>query len=402
MNVTPCLGCDPIPSSTARPLVGWVLENPGRGTLSLILTCLFTSFLCTWVMLHPRVYKRPLFRRLHKIALFLKTIVAPESIAVEGFQEWKSALKMRKNCAELTGGHFKLLHAFYINMLALRYRTSRGERVLWPNQYTWLLEQRLIVWDDHALWGLSEENIRDKSNADGTTKLLALVQVLWFFAQGMVRLAHDLPLSQLELMTASYIPLFAVTYPFWWFKPKDIENPSVVDLPHMLPHQKTTFESMTVSSAFDDEGTRAQASLWSIWYLTPRVFDKEAEDKAIEEARQKASQEVERKTTLRKTQKRTILKETKQPSTLPDVDSERAMEEHDKGSPSMITPANVSPSKERVVAYWGTLIYHPKLFWPITLVLGLLSGVFLLTGWTAEFPTRIEQLLWRTATLTSI
>lgn len=39
---------------------------------------------------------------------------------------------------------FKLIHAFYISMLALRYRTSKGDRVIWPNQYTWLLQQRLI------------------------------------------------------------------------------------------------------------------------------------------------------------------------------------------------------------------------------------------------------------------
>lgn len=75
-------------SPTAKPLVGWVVESPGRGTLSLICTCLFTIFLCTWVVIHPRVYKRRAVGRLHKIALFLKTIFAPEFIAVEGLQEW--------------------------------------------------------------------------------------------------------------------------------------------------------------------------------------------------------------------------------------------------------------------------------------------------------------------------
>ena len=119
---------------------------------------------------------------------------------------------MVKNCAGLTGGRLKLVHAFYIGMLALKYRTPRGERVIWPNQYTWLLEQGLINWDDHILWGLSEDNIRDKSNADGTAKLLVLGQVSWFVVQSIMRLAHALPLSQLESMTLSYIPLFAITY----------------------------------------------------------------------------------------------------------------------------------------------------------------------------------------------
>lgn len=160
-----------------QALVGWVLESPGRGTLSLILSCLTTIFLCTWVVIHARVYKHPLLRGLHKFTLFFKAIIAPEFIAIEGLQELNQAQKMVNDCAGLTEGRLKLVHAFYIGMLALRYRTPRGEKVIWPNQYTWLLEQGLIDWDNYSIWGLSEENIRDKSNADGTAKLLALGQV---------------------------------------------------------------------------------------------------------------------------------------------------------------------------------------------------------------------------------
>ncbi|KAL2045619.1 hypothetical protein N7G274_002047 [Stereocaulon virgatum] len=115
----------------------------------------------------------------------------------------------------MTGRRLKLVHAFYIGMLAFGYRTPLGERVVWPNQYTWLLEQGLIDWEDHAIWGLSEEIIRDKSDADGTVKLLALGQVSWFVAQSIMRGAHALPLAQLEIMTLSYIPLIALTYFFW-------------------------------------------------------------------------------------------------------------------------------------------------------------------------------------------
>lgn len=144
MNATPSSTGHKSPSPTGEALVGWVLESPGCGTLSLIITCLFTIFLCTWVVIHPRVYKRQSFRILHKFALFLKTIIAPEFIAVEGLQEWTQAQRMKKNCTKTTGGRIKLVHAFYIRMLALRYRTNQGERVIWPNQFTWLLEQGLV------------------------------------------------------------------------------------------------------------------------------------------------------------------------------------------------------------------------------------------------------------------
>src|SRR5436309_15736015 len=109
MNPTSCSGCKSSPSTTAKALVGWVFESPGRGTLSLITTCLFTIFLCTWVVIHPRVYKRSLLRRLHKVALLLKTIIAPAFIAVEGLQEWSQAQKMVKNCAKSTGGGLQLV-----------------------------------------------------------------------------------------------------------------------------------------------------------------------------------------------------------------------------------------------------------------------------------------------------
>ncbi|KAL9034767.1 MAG: hypothetical protein Q9180_005225 [Flavoplaca navasiana] len=191
---------------------------------------------------------------------------------------------MVKECKEITGVSLKLVHAFYIGMLALRYPIPRGNRIIWPNQYTWLLRQGLISWDDQDQWGLSEENIRDKSNADGTAKLIPPGQVFRFVAQSIVRPVHHLPLAQLESMILSYVPLFAITSLFWWIKPKDVLTPSIVELPEMSEEQRASFESMAVSHAFDDEGIGNQGSLWSIWSLTPRVFKKEAEDRSVQEA----------------------------------------------------------------------------------------------------------------------
>ncbi|TVY33368.1 hypothetical protein LOCC1_G008044 [Lachnellula occidentalis] len=352
-------------SPAAETLVGWVDESPGRGTLSLIISCAFTIFLCTWVVIHPRVTKRPLHRVLHKIALFLKTLVAPECIAVESMQEWSQARNVVKNCEGLTGGGMKIVHAFYIGMLALRYRTPSGYRVIWPNQYTWLLEQRLIDWQDHASWGLSVESIADKSNADGTVKLAALVQVSWFVIQSIMRTAHSLPLSPLESMTLSYIPLLAATYFFWWVKPKDVLTPSVIDLPPMTSSQKTTFEAMAVQNTFDDDGIGQRNSLWSIWHLTPRIFEKEAEDKAAHEAVQHATA-------------KTIGK---------DVDVE--------AGPFLVE------SKEIVLSYWDPELYRSKL-WTVICLFGASFGALHLISWKTIFPTLVETWLWRSASLVSI
>ena len=388
MNSTSTSKCSSSPSPTAQALVGWVLESPGRGTLGLIFSCLSTIFLCTWVVIHPRVYNRPLLRVLHKVSLFLKAIIAPEFIAVEGLQEWNQAQNMVKSCARSTGGCLKPVHAFYIGMLALRYRTARGEKILWPNQYTWLLEQGLIHWDDHALWGLSEENIRDKSNADGTAKLLALGQVIWFVAQSIMRSAHKLPLSQLETMTLSYIPLVAVTYLFWWVKPKDVTTPSVVDLPDMAFGQKATFEAMAVSSAFDNEGTLEQDSLWTLWRLTPRVFEKEAKEKALQEAQQKVLRVAEQKA------KQQHGDNSDSPYTKQAVAPKNESVEDIKEEPT--------PTKKVVVAYWDPELYHSKTLWPIICLFGASFGALHLLSWHTVFPTSLEQWLWRAAALVSI
>lgn len=317
---------------------------------------------------------------LHKFALFSKANIAPEFIAVGGLQEWAQAQRLVKDCTALTGGGLKFVHAFYIGMLALRYRTPRGERVIWPNQYTWLLQQGLIEWKDHEAWNLSEETIRDKSNADGTAKLLALAQVCWFAVQSIMRRAHTLPLSQLESMTLSYIPLFAITYLFWWVKPKDVLTPSIVDLPDMLEEQRATFESMAVSSVFDEEGLDKQGSLWSVWYLTPRVFEKEAEDKAWQEAQSRLSQ---------------------QPDHIATRGLERALNLEAKVSADLLVAGN-PPKKVVVVANWDPELYRSKILRPITCLFGAFFGALHLISWNTEFPTLVEQWLWRAAALASI
>ena len=155
----------------------------------------------------------------------------------------------------------------------------------------------------------------------------------------------------------------------------------------MLPEQKTTFESMAISSAFDDEGTEQQDSLWTIWYLTPRVFEKEAEDKATHEAQHKALLAVERKASQ---------------------EAEQAMHGDENGeSPRAKSSTSLPgpfkpPPKETVVANWDPELYRSKFFRPVTCLFGASFGALHLISWNTEFPSQVEQWLWRAAALASI
>jgi hypothetical protein len=61
----------------------------------------------------------------------------------------------------------------------------------------------------------------------------------------------------------------------------------------MHPDQKHIFELMACSNKFDDEGMEYQVTHWNVWYLlTPRVFEKEAEDEAIRKARERAAEKA--------------------------------------------------------------------------------------------------------------
>ena len=370
-------------SPAHQNLVAWVWDSPGRGTLSLITTCLATIFLCTWIVIHPRVYKRESYATLHKMALFVKTIFAPEFIAVEGLQEWAQCRRMERECSGLTEGQFEIIHAFYISMLALRYRTPSGDRVIWPNQYTWLLQQRLSQWGDALHQSLLLEDICDKNKSDSAAKFLALIQVCWFSAQCILRVSYHLPLSQLESMTLGYIPLFIVTYFFWWNKPKDIRSPSIVELPDMTPEQMQTFQSMAVSNKFDNEGMKYQVSHWNVWYLTPRVFEKEEEDRIMREARATSEKLAKNSTQTANPNSNITYSTTINESEVHDIEQQ------------------VKIRKDIVVAHWDPGLYRSKI-WPVTCLFGVSFGALHLVSWNTIFPTIIELWLWRASAFVSI
>ena len=152
--------------------------------------------------------------------------------------------------------------------------------------------------------------------------------------------------------------------------------------------QKVTFEAMAVSSAFDNEGTLEQDSLWTLWRLTPRVFEKEAKEKALQETQQKVLQVVE------KNAKQQHGGNSDSPYTKQVVARENESAED-------IKEERVS-NKKVVVAYWDPELYHSKTLWPMICLFGASFGALHLLSWHTVFPTSVEQWLWRAAALVSI
>lgn len=189
-------------------------------------------------------------------------------------------------------------------------------------------------------------------------------------------------------MTLGYIPLFIVTYFFWWNKPKDIRSLSFVELPTMSQEQFQTFESMAVSNKFDNEGMKDQVSYWNVWYLTPRVFEKEEEDRNKQEARAHAVEMMAKRST-QDSNPNPNLNPDNPPTTTNNKGGMQDVEEQ------------VRVRNATVVAHWDPDLYKSRL-WPLTCLFGVSFGALHLVSWNTVFPTTIELWLWRAAAFLSI
>jgi hypothetical protein len=72
---------------------------------------------------------------------------------------------------------------------------------------------------------VSREEIEDRSKGDAVTKALVVSQTAWFLLQCVARASQHLAVTELELATAAFALLNIVMYVLWWDKPLDVQCP---------------------------------------------------------------------------------------------------------------------------------------------------------------------------------
>jgi hypothetical protein len=100
--------------------------------------------------------------------------------------------------------------------------------------------------DPDLLPDLSAPEIMDKSKASIFTKMITIIQALWFCIQCITRSTHGLSVSLLEMNTAIHaVCALALYFFFWWEKPLDVEEPTICT--HKVLHHIAAFPSVRIS-----------------------------------------------------------------------------------------------------------------------------------------------------------
>lgn len=336
----------------------------------------------------------------------VKTLLAPEMVCLESMQEWVQARKTVRRCAPATDGRLGMAQAFYLGMLGVRYRYGpTASRVLWPGQFAWLLNNKLVRWDDICgPWGLAAESIHDKSKADGLVKLAALFQVVWFTLQCITRGSHGLPLAALEVMTLAYVVVMVVTYFFWWIKPKDIATASYVELPQMDIEQWEVFESLTMENTYDVLDPMASWNPNIAWYLIAR----DCKDDEVLVMPQGNGEGVSPELW----QGDALVPESLAPEFLapvclapeimnsPDYQPEKSVV-HRARALQLHTLHQEEEEVSGVITEWDSGLYMTK-WWPLICLIGASFGAVHMIAWYSVFPTSMELWLWRASALVSV
>ncbi|KAL9068443.1 MAG: hypothetical protein Q9161_006194 [Pseudevernia consocians] len=82
---------------------------------------------------------------------------------------------------------------------------------------------------------ISEEQLQARGKNDLVTQLIAVLQIVWFFVQTLVRKIQHYQITALEIMTVAFVFCSVFTYGFCLHQPQDVEYPVVLDVRDAAP-----------------------------------------------------------------------------------------------------------------------------------------------------------------------
>lgn len=249
-------------STLTEPL--YVPNPPGRGTIGLLFSCIFTLFLCAWTAIHLNVYPagKPCWRRLYR--KFKRTacaIIAPEFVIGNALDQFATARRLCKEQSrddlfelQLSDDEIANSHTY----CSARLNEKRTEREQWTleqgyfaamggfglkvhhdlnpetydaGEYTTLTPEGVqLLMKCDLLPTLPKQSVRARSKSDYLAKGLVCVQVAWMLIQTIARKCWGLPITLLELNTMVHVGCAMAMYGIWWYKPQGIGESIIIDV----------------------------------------------------------------------------------------------------------------------------------------------------------------------------
>jgi hypothetical protein len=202
--------------------------------------------LCVYTSLHlnvpgQRPYTKP--QLLKRILWFLCGTLVPEVLVHTAWSQFRSACKLsrivekhiEKQARENPDKErleWSLTHSFFAQMGGLAFETGDVDEPEFvdksPRAYITANGAASLA-ELGCLPNLPKKLIQDKSRADGFGVTVVALQLAWFIAEIIGRVAAGLPLTLLEIVTAAHVACALTAYVLWWHKPRDIREPIIVE-----------------------------------------------------------------------------------------------------------------------------------------------------------------------------
>lgn len=216
-------------TASSSQLVGYISDPDGRGTPSLVISCLVTLVLCVWSAVHLNVPRRDQTKG-QAVFLILRWIIAgiyaPELVVFAAWRQWSSAKILQQivedslNSASANGSvprrrsTWTMAHSFFAcaGGFAFEIRSLTNAIHDQPKDESQRVERLTLTAKGVALLArcgclpdIEAEQIEDKSKANDLAKSTVLVQATWMLLQAIGRLAAQLPVTLLEVNTVAHV-----------------------------------------------------------------------------------------------------------------------------------------------------------------------------------------------------
>ena len=217
--------------ATNGTLTGWMDPPNGRGTFDILKTSLLTIFLLAWSSVCPNLpsitHSGSWWKRFSsKIKVFSLAILGPEFVFLMALGQFCAASRAKKAFSDAGYSGWNLRLCFFTNMGGI-HLTFEDRKAAGRPSFPVDCEQLLQLVRDHYvdMPKITLEDIDDRNKSDSLARGIAIVQSLWFLTNSIGRLAQGLHLTTLELTTLSFVFAMTGCSICWWRKPMDISRP---------------------------------------------------------------------------------------------------------------------------------------------------------------------------------